>query len=174
LILYARDPGSPPTQAAMFERLLKIRYLALVIVILAILHSVAFLVLGARIAVAGYWHVLHRTVEQGGNSRPGLELLHGLDFLFVSMVLMVLALGIAKLFLLDFSGKTPPALPQWLRIESITELKVLLWEAILTTLVIIALSDLSEGLFVEQGVKVLLIPAAILILSLSLFFMKKT
>jgi uncharacterized membrane protein YqhA len=156
----------------MFERLLKIRYLALVIVILAILHSIAFLVLGARIAVAGYWHVLH---VAGENTRPGLELLHGLDFLFVSMVLMVLAFGIAKLFLLDFNGKTsPPPLPQWLRIESITELKVLLWEAILTTLVILALSDLSEGLFTEQSVKVLLIPAAILILSLSLFFMKKT
>jgi uncharacterized membrane protein YqhA len=108
-----------------------------------------------------------------GGSRPGLELLHSLDFLFVSLVLIVLGLGIAKLFLLAPGDSSDAGLPTWLRIDSISELKVLLWETILTTLLIASLSNLVEGLFGTLDWTVLLMPIAILILSLSLFFIKK-
>jgi uncharacterized membrane protein YqhA len=140
-------------------------------VILAALHAVAFLVLGARVAVGAYWAVIHPASDAA--ARPGLHLLHSLDFLFVSMVLVVLALGIAKLFLVDSAAKQDLTLPGWLQIDSISELKVLLWETILTTLLIIALSDLTEGLFTTLTWTVLLTPGAILLLALSLFFMKR-
>jgi uncharacterized membrane protein YqhA len=155
----------------MFEQLLKIRYITVVIVVLAVLHALAFMALGAKIAFKGYVDVLHPSVGEHA-VRPGIELLHALDFLFVSMVLIVLALGIAKLFLLN-PNKEISALPSWLEIDSITELKVLLWETILTTLVIVALSDLSEGLIGSLSWPVLLTPISILLLSLSLYFMKK-
>ena len=90
----------------MFRQLLKLRYLATVIVILAVLHAVAFLVMGARIAFRAYWHVLDETVAAG--TRPGVELLHSLDFLFVSLVLLVLGLGIAKLFVVNLTRRRPP------------------------------------------------------------------
>ena len=155
----------------MFEHLLKFRYLAVVMVILSLLHAIAYLLLGIRIAIRAYAHVLN----DGGNSetRPGLELLHSLDFLFVSLVLMVLGLGIAKLFLLGPRTPEDASLPRWLRIESIADLKVLLWETILTTLLIAGLSQLVAGLFGTLEWSALLMPAAILILALSLFFMKK-
>jgi uncharacterized membrane protein YqhA len=127
--------------------------------------------MGAEIAIRAYWHVLDDTAS--GWSRPGVELLHSLDFLFVSLVLLVLGLGIGKLFLLNLSEQETRTLPVWLRIESITQLKVLLWETILTTLLIVALSDLIRGLFTKLEWSALTIPAAILMLSLSLFFMKK-
>jgi len=155
----------------MFEQLLKVRYIAVIIVILAVLHAAAFLILGTKVAIQAYAHV----IVGGGSteSRPGLELLHSLDFLFVSLVLMVLALGIAKLFLLgpnvDESG-----LPSWLRLHSITELKVLLWETVLTTLLIASLPGLVAGLFGQLNWMVLVIPTAILVLAVSLHFMKKT
>ena len=155
----------------MFEHLLKIRYVAVVIVILAVLHAVAFLVLGTKVAIQAYAHIL-----QGGASaelRPGLELLHSLDFLFVSLVLMVLALGIAKLFLLG-PNVDESRLPSWLRLHSITELKVLLWETVLTTLLIASLPGLVSGLFGQLNWTVLVTPAAILVLALSLYFMKKS
>jgi uncharacterized membrane protein YqhA len=155
----------------VFNQLLKIRYVTVVIVILAVLHALAFLGMGAQIAFKAYWAVL-RPLPGEHAARPGLELLHALDFLFVSMVLVVLSLGIAKLFLLD-PNREIPKLPTWLEIDSITELKVLLWETILTTLVIVALSDLSEGLLAKLDWTVLLTPIAILMLSLSLYFMKK-
>jgi uncharacterized membrane protein YqhA len=153
----------------VFQRLLKIRYLAVVIVILAVLHALAFLVMGAKSAFKGYMHLFDRE----GESRPGLELLHSLDFMFISLVLIVLALGIARLFLLDPGSGEVAHLPEWLRIESISELKVLLWETILTSLLIIGLSDLTEGILGKLDWSVLLTPVAILILALSLFFMKK-
>ena len=155
----------------MFRHLLKIRYLAVVIVILALLHAVAFLVMGAKIAIKAYWHLFDETAA--ASARPGVELLHSLDFLFVSLVLLVLGLGIAKLFVVNLTEEETAALPSWLRIESITQLKVLLWETILTTLLIVALSDLIRGLFTTLAWSALTIPAAVLLLALSLFFMKK-
>ena len=153
----------------MFEYLLKLRYITAVIVVLAALHAVAFLVMGTRSAIGAYKHVLG-VAEEG--ARPGLELLHSLDFLLVSMVLVILALGVAKLFLID-PTKVRAGMPAWLGIESIGELKVLLWETILTTLLILGLSDLSGDIFEKPAWTVLVTPIAILILALSLYFMKK-
>jgi uncharacterized membrane protein YqhA len=153
----------------LFHRLLKIRYLAVVIVFLSVLHALAFLVMGTRSAFKGYIHLF----DEDGQSRPGLDLLHSLDYEFVSLVLIVLALGIARLFLLDPGSAEVAHLPQWLRIDSISELKALLWETILTSLLIIGLSDLTEGIFGKLDWHVLLTPVAILLLALSLFFMKK-
>lgn len=158
----------------MFEQLLKVRYLAVVIVILAVLHALAFLAMGTEIALKTYWHVLHVSLgEEGAASRPGLELLHSLDFLFVAIVFVILALGIAKLFLLDPETVERANLPNWLKIENIGELKVLLWETILTTLLIAGMSHLVAGLVGKVEWSVLVIPVAILILSMSLYFMKK-
>jgi uncharacterized membrane protein YqhA len=166
-------PGRPATSGApMFKHLLKMRYIAVVIVILAMLHSVAFLVMGARIGFKAYPHVLGIGTEPGPQG-PGLELLHSLDFLFVSLVFMILALGIAKLFLLDPEASENVRLPGWLRIDSISELKVLLWETILTTLLIAGLSDLAISIFGAPDWNVLLTPLAILLLAVSLYFMRK-
>jgi uncharacterized membrane protein YqhA len=153
----------------VFERLLKIRYLAIVIVVLAVLHSAAFLVMGTKIAIKAYAEVFSEA-HLGG--RPGIELLHSLDFMFVSLVLIILALGIAKLFLLD-PTKELAGLPTWLRIDDISELKVLLWETVLTTLLIVALSSLVATLNETLTWSILIMPTAILILALSLFFMKR-
>jgi uncharacterized membrane protein YqhA len=155
----------------VFQQLLKIRYLAIVIVALSVLHAVAFLVMGTRIALHAYWHLMDDPAA--GWSRPGVELLHSLDFLFVALVLLVLGLGVAKLFLLKPSEEETQPLPGWLRIQNITQLKVLLWETILTTLLIVSLSDLIRDLFTKLEWSALAMPVAILILALSLFFMKK-
>ena len=153
----------------MFNHLFKIRYLTVVIVILAVGHAVAFLAMGALTAIKGYQHVL--AGEHGSEkSRPGLELLH---VKHAGRAVARLALGIAKLFLMTPSEKVSAELPVWLRIDSIGQLKVLLWETALTTLMIIALSDLSAGLFTKLDWMALVTPAAILVLSLSLYFMKR-
>lgn len=157
----------------MFEILLKFRYLAVVMVAIALLDAVAYLVLGVRIAFHAYAHLFEEAANASPEKRPGLEILHSLDFVFVSLVLVVLGLGIAKLFLLAPDAKAHADLPVWLRIERISELKVLLWETILTTLLIAGLSELVVGLFTRLDWTTLLTPLAILILALSLFFMKK-
>jgi len=156
----------------VFAYLLKIRFLTAVIVIVFVLHAVAFLVMGTRSAFTAYARMLEPPANEGP-TRPGLDLLHSMDFLFIAMVLVVLALAIAKLFLLDPVAKESAALPSWLRIDSVRELKALLWETVLTSLLIIALSDLTAGIFVKPDWTVLLTPIAILVLALGLYFMKK-
>jgi uncharacterized membrane protein YqhA len=153
----------------MFHQLLKVRYVAVLITLLMVLHSFAAFVIGAQLALRGYREVLSGNL----NGRPGLELLHSLDFLFISIVLIIVALGIAKLFLRDPSTESDASLPRWLRIDSISELKVLLWETILVTMLIIALSDLSTGVYEHRSWTVLITPGAIFLLAVSLYFMKK-
>jgi len=155
----------------MFERFMKVRYVAVVIVILALLHAVAFLAMGTHVAVLAYRHIFDEGPTFG--SGPGLELLHSLDFMFISMVLLVLSLGIARLFLVSPTFDDAK-LPGWLRIHSISELKVLLWETVLTTLLIVGLSDLTTALFTKLQWTAMVMPCAILVLSLSLYFMKKS
>jgi uncharacterized membrane protein YqhA len=165
------DP--PPRPSGLLEGLLKIRYIAVVVVILSILHSVAFLFLGGRIAFHAY-HAIIEGAAAGENVRPGLELLHSLDFLLIALVLLILGLGVAKLFLLP-----PPApgrvysLPTWLNMKTFSDLKVLLWETILTALVVFGLPTLSSDLAGRLEWTALVLPAAIALLAFGLYLMKR-
>jgi uncharacterized membrane protein YqhA len=158
-------------EGGLFAHLLKVRYVAAAVVILALLDSLAFLFLGARTAFATFGHI----IATGGNSesRPALQLLHSLDYFLVSLVLLILGLGVAKLFLLAPSAQRSPHLPSWLDVQTFSDLKYLLWETILTTLLIAALPSLTAGLFESLDWSALVMPAAILLLAFSLYFMKK-
>jgi uncharacterized membrane protein YqhA len=158
----------------VFEHLLKIRYIAVVVVGLAVLHALAFLVMGAKTAAKAYWQIWTGAAG-GAQVRPGLELMHSLDLLLLSLVLVILALGVAKLFLLRPSTAVDArsALPDWLHIESFRDLKVLLWETILAVLLIISLSSLTAGLSTRLDWTALILPAAIFMLAMSLNMMKR-
>jgi uncharacterized membrane protein YqhA len=158
----------------VFEHLLKIRYIAVVVVGLAVLHALAFLVMGAKTAAKAYWQIWAGAAD-GAQVRPGLELMHSLDLLLLSLVLVILALGVAKLFLLrpSMSADARSALPDWLHIETFRDLKVLLWETILAVLLIISLSSLTAGLSTRLDWSALILPAAIFMLAMSLHVMKR-
>jgi len=161
----------------LFTNLLKVRYVAVVVVILSILHALAFLFLGAQLAVRAYGAIIG--AEHGGeNVRPALELLHSLDFLLISLVLLILALGVTKLFLITPRALEHPRsrnqLPSWLNIETFSDLKAILWETILTAMLVFGLPTLTVGLLGQLEWSALVLPGAILLLALSLFFIKKT
>jgi uncharacterized membrane protein YqhA len=155
----------------MFHHLLKVRYLAVVVVILAILHAMTFLFMGARVAITTYWHVFSGHAG-GAGDRPGLELLHALDNLLVALVMIILAVGVAKLFLLSDKAGQTVSLPRWLQVETFSDLKYLLWETILLALMVVGLSTMFTGTR-QLTWSALVIPAAILLLALSLFLMKR-
>ena len=103
-----------------------------------------------------------------------IGLLHAVDIFLVAIVFFVLSIGF---FVLFDSGENPSPvrIPQWLQVKNFTQLKVILWEAILTTLVVSWLADLVEKeINVEKtDIHSLIIPAGILIIALSLFVLKK-
>jgi uncharacterized membrane protein YqhA len=154
---------------SLFGHLLKARYFAAVVVLVSILHSLTFLIMGTRIALRTYWHVLRGAPPEEGKVGPGVELLHSLDYLLVALVLMILALAVARLFLFARTA----SVPAWLDVDSFSDLKYLLWETILTALLIIGLSLLATGMNDRLTWSALIIPTAILLLSVSLYFMKR-
>jgi len=100
-------------------------------------------------------------------------LLKTIDMFLLAIVFFVFSLGLLVLF--QDAESIPVNLPQWLRIKTFIQLKVTLWEAILTTLVVSYLASLAEKKFDNLSFDVydLIIPGAILLIALSLFFLKK-
>lgn len=101
--------------------------------------------------------------------RPGMYMLKGLELFLVSMVFMIFALGILRLFIV-YHVKDEHT-PSWLKIDDFKELKVLLWETILVTLVVFTLSKVVSAKEVLTW-NALILPCVILALTGSLFLMK--
>jgi uncharacterized membrane protein YqhA len=152
----------------MFNKLLLVRYVFSIAVVFLLLSSFVFLIAGAV-------HSFHGLVEFVGvgfipneETRPGLHLLEGLDAFMIALVFFVFGLGIARLFI--FSESESKQIPGWLNVHNLKELKVLLWETILVTLVILCVSNLIK--FPALAWESLVLPILILILSLALFLMR--
>lgn len=152
----------------MFKKLLYVRYLFLIVVIFMMLNSLFFIAGGVIESIEGIRLFITHGLDE--EQKPGLKLLKGLDLFLVSIVFMIFAIGIVRLF--GIYKHDDSDLPSWLNISSFKELKVLLWETILVTLVVFTLTGIAtdrSGLHWEM----LILPGVILILSLSLYLMRK-
>lgn len=152
----------------MFKKILRFRFIILVGVIFTFINSAIFMVAGVVQSVHGYTiYIKHGVSEE---YHPGVYLLNALDMFLVSIVFMIFALGIMKIFThYHLPGQD---LPAWLKIDSFKELKVLLWETILVTLVVFTLTSLvtiKEKLTWD----LLVLPVIILLLTASLYLVKK-
>jgi uncharacterized membrane protein YqhA len=99
-------------------------------------------------------------------------LLQSIDLFLMAIVFFVFSFGILLLFSNKEHGMI---LPEWLRIKNFTQLKAILWEAILTTLVVSFIAGLVQQRLdgKEPNPQHLIIPGAILLLAISLYFLKK-
>ena len=149
--------------------------LAFIITAIAILVFIAGIVitlLGMYEFAIAFTHWDNVNKHQAANVL-GTGLLKAVDLFLMAIVFFIFSLG----FLILFSPEKllPVKLPEWLRIKNFMQLKAILWEAILTTLVVSYLSGLAEqkvqGL--QNSVDNLILPGAILIIALSLFVLKK-
>lgn len=152
----------------MLEKILKTRFLLVIAVFFLLVNTLLFLISGAVQSYHGYMEFISNGFHLGGDTRPGLHILEGLDAFMIALVFMVFGLGIAKLFVFD-QEKTK-MLPSWLNIHNLKELKVLLWETILVTLVILCITNLIKS--PPSGWDALVFPSFILILSLALLLLK--
>ena len=147
-----------------------------------LISIIAFFVLAAGIALtilAAYRFIMVFSHLRSGNAHdtPGvmaIGLLHSVDLFLVAIVFFVLSIGMLVLFS-DPEHGLPLQLPKWLHVQSFVELKIILWEAILTLLVVDYIAGLAEKKIsgTELTVYNLILPAAVLLISLSLFFVKK-
>lgn len=140
--------------------------------------SLIVFVAGAVFSILGCYEFIHAfSYLSGGSSEIvgfiAINLLRSVDLFLIAIVLFVFSLGLLVLFNND-ETRLPDILPSWLRIKDFIQLKVLLWEAILTTLVVSYLAGLAERRMSGEHLAVhdLIIPGAILILAVSLFLLK--
>jgi uncharacterized membrane protein YqhA len=147
-----------------------------------LISIIALFVLASGIAITGLaaYHFVMAFSHIGSGEghdiagRMAIGLLHAVDLFLVAIVFYVLSIGMLILFIDPESG-FPLKLPKWLHVESFVELKIILWEAILTALVVDYIADLAEKKINGEELTVynLILPGAVLLISLSLFFVKK-
>lgn len=152
----------------MFKKLLNIRYIVFLAVVILLLNAIFLIIGGAVLSVKAYLEFVHNGFIPSENYDAGLHLMEGLDAFMVAIIFIIFGLGIARLFL--FNHVADDEVPHWLRFHDIKGLKVLIWETILVTLVIFCLQVLLKSK--TQTLELLILPGAILILSVALFFVR--
>jgi uncharacterized membrane protein YqhA len=155
----------------MLNWLLKLRYLAIVVAICGALHALAFVALGVIRGIEGYQLIFQGGHGPGGEL-PGALIAKSIDAFLLGMVFFVFAIGVIELFAFHRSDEALERVPAWMRVKSLSELKFLIWEAILVALVVASV----EGLVVsghELSWTALIVPIALLILAAGLYLAKK-
>ena len=135
------------------------------------------------IASLGVYDIIHSALYFKGSTEStehiiiftALGIMRSVDLLLISIVLFIFSLGL----LILFDGKEETVqkinLPKWLRVKNFMELKVILWEAILTTMLISVVSVIAQKIQggQEPTISLLILPGAILLVALALFFVKR-
>lgn len=153
--------------------------LRLVMVLIVAVVFIAALVITA-LGIADVWHGISLLGELQNmhelTTRTAIGIMEGVDTLLVAIVLLVFSYGLLVIF---FSSKDELLdrlnIPKWLRMKTFLDLKIILWEAVLTTLVIGFLVTVAEDEMEnrEAGIHLLYIPGAITLITLSLFLLRK-
>ena len=152
----------------MFQKLLNIRYIILLAVAILFLNAIFFIIGGTVLSVKGYIEFAQNGFIPSETYKPGMYIMKGLDAFMLAIIFIIFGLGIARLFL--FNNVSDDQIPSWLRFHEMKGLKVLLWETILVTLVIYCLQMLLT--YKIQAPEMLILPGAILLLSVALFFVR--
>lgn len=150
------------------SHILKIRYVFLVVTVTSFISSLFFVGLGVSETVRAYSLAL-RYLAGGEWSNPGVILFEALDRFLIAVLFYIFGVGMIKLFMPERFDDAD--LPTWLNVGGIKELKILLWETVLVTLMVLTVTSVvarPETLTWDA----LILPAVIAILSVSLFFMR--
>ncbi|MDN3723542.1 YqhA family protein [Aequorivita sp. SDUM287046] len=142
-------------------------------IITTFIIGIIFIGLGVYEASLGLIGILLGEILSEG--RPGLKLFQALDLFLIGFLFLIFSIGFLQLFfpksskiMAHLEGIAPP----WLHVENFTQLKLILWDTVLTTLVVLFIGDV----FIASGNynwNLTIIPIAILMISLAKFLIKK-
>lgn len=150
------------------SKILRLRYIFVIVSIFSFISSLFFIGIGVTEALHAF-SIVFAAMGGGPWDNPGVILVESLDKFLIAVLFYIFGVGMIKLFLPELFQGTD--LPKWLDIKGIKELKVLLWETILVTLVILSVTSMvahTDSLTWDA----LILPSIIAILSLSLFLMR--
>jgi len=153
----------------MLKQIMKLRYIYLIVVFFNVVNSLAFLVLGVYKSIKGYKAIIESISSKGEWGNPGVLLAESLDTFLISFVFLIFAFGIWKIFIRDNTKESD--LPKWLDIKTLKDLKLLLWEAIVITLLVFTVTIIIENID-ELSWNLLILPAIVFILTLGLVILR--
>jgi uncharacterized membrane protein YqhA len=148
-----------------------------IIIIVPIIFSQIIAICFVGIGIYYFSVGLHGLIIEkiGANYVPGLRLLHALDMFLFGFVFIIFSLGFSQLFLpkSKFSNLLEEVTPEWLHVKNFTELKLILWETLLTALLLIFIEQVFKNMdFLNWQMTI--IPISIFLISLSIFFIKRS
>jgi uncharacterized membrane protein YqhA len=152
----------------MLIKLLHLRFVYAVAVIFTLVNSVFCLVAGIRQSLEGY-RVIFRYLGGEEIAGPKMLLLESLDSFLAALVFLIFGLGIVKIFIVP--NQVLEGLPSWLQIRSFVELKILLWESVLITIVVMAMGTVARRLD-SLAWDVLVLPGVVLLMAIGLYLMR--
>ena len=149
-----------------------VKIIIAVIALLVFVSGIILTFVGIYDFVIAFRH-LGPSEEESIGRLIAIGLLHSVDMFLVAIVFFVLSIGVMILFTNPEANM--PKLPAWLHVRNFMELKAILWEAIMTTLVVAYLAKLAEGEIEGKQLAFpdLLMPGGVLLIALSLFLLKK-
>ena len=134
---------------------------------LILLNVLAFIGMGIYKCVLAYISLFNNGMED----HPGAKLAEAFDSFLIALFFIVFAVGIARLFLPGKNFLNSYEL-QWLDINNFSELKLILWELLLTTMLVFFVTKLPEAIG-HLTWELLILPAAILFLAVAYKLLKK-
>jgi uncharacterized membrane protein YqhA len=155
---------------AMLRRLIVVRFAFLLGFIFVLFNALLILGISVARSIEGYRVILEKGLGHG-DGRPAVLILESLDLLLISIVFFILGFGILRIFIIK--DESDEDIPKWLRIHSFMELKALLWETILLTLVVLSFTRIVSG-GETLTLDALILPGVILLLGLALLIVKKS
>lgn len=129
--------------------------------VFTLLNAIMFVAISVYRSVHAYVLIFQGKIEE----RPGIHLVEALDGFLLAFVFIVFAIGFGKLFLPDNVLLRSIQL-SWLQPKDFSDLKHILWEAVLTTLVVIAAISVVQNINSLQWSQ-LIIPGCIVLIAVA-------
>ena len=153
----------------MLKSLLKLRYLYIVVVVFNAINSVAYLAVGVYKSIHGYIAIFESMSHHDEWGNPGIHLAEALDAFLISIIFLIFAFGVYKIFLSDNTKESN--LPKWLDIKSLSDLKLLLWEGIVVSLLVFTLTVIFTDID-NPSWDMLILPAIVFLLTVGLILLR--
>jgi len=153
----------------MFKHFLKLRYIYLIIVLFNLLNSLACLAIGVYKSILGYKAMIRGFSEDEALANPAIILVESLDTFLISLVFLIFAFGVYKVFISDNTKETE--LPKWLDIKSLIDLKMLLWETFIIILLVFSATVVIENIH-DLSWELFILPSIVFILTVGLVILR--
>jgi len=149
------------------------KFIIVVPIVCTFLVSISFIGFGVYEAFHGFY--LIALGQLGTDARPGLKLFQALDIFLFAFLFLIFSIGFAQLFIPKPSRimiLIDAITPEWLKVENFTQLKLILWDTVLTTLVVLVVGDVFRANN-EYHWQLAIVPAIVLLIALSKYLIKR-